>query len=82
MPAKVIAMTTSSKDILISKARTGRFLFQNGYLDRETVTAKLRLFARRTGITDDLGKAEVNQIISSAFEGIPIEPLDVVEAQS
>jgi hypothetical protein len=73
---------TTSRDIFISKARTGRFLFQNGYLDRETVTAKLRLFARRAGITDDIGKAEVKEIIASVFEGIPIEPLDEAEARS
>lgn len=63
----------TSKDDLIAKAKTGRFLFQYGYLDRETVTAKLRLYARRSGLTEDIGKAEVQQIIASAFEGIPIE---------
>jgi hypothetical protein len=64
---------TNSRENLIAKARTGRFLFQYGYLDRETVTAKLRLYARRSGIADDIGKPEVNRIIASAFEGIPIE---------
>ncbi len=72
----------SPQENLIAKARTGRFLFQYGYLNCETVTAKLRLYARRSGIADDIGKAEVRQIISEAFEGIPVEPLNGAEARS
>lgn len=60
-------------EVLNKKVRTGRFLFQYGYLTREFVARTLRLFARRSGITEDIGKAEVQRIIASAFEGIPIE---------
>jgi hypothetical protein len=67
---------SNPRENLIAKAKTGRFLFRYGYLTRESVAAKLRLYARRSGIADDIGKPEVNRIIASAFEGIPLEPTD------
>jgi hypothetical protein len=52
-----------------TKVRTGAYLFRYGWLDLETVTAKLDRYAARTGVDREIARS----ILSAAFADIQIQ---------
>jgi hypothetical protein len=63
------------EDLLSAKARTARYLFRYGYIDRENARSQLQRYAEKAGIARELGQDLTQQIIASAFEHIPTEPI-------
>jgi hypothetical protein len=66
---------SNPENVLNGKVRTARYLFRHGYIDRENARSQLQRFAEKTGIIRELGQDLTQQIIASAFEHIPIEPI-------